>query len=148
VRLPDGRGAGRQIEALVQTTDLMPTILDALEIPLPLRQVYLAPTRTMFPQDMPVATQEVTLHGTSLLPLMAGEVDAVRGYAYTGHHGRQWSIRSHEWAYLLNIDGSGPPMLYHRLSDLAEQHNVVDQHPGVAAELELALRRWVASLDS
>jgi arylsulfatase A-like enzyme len=148
VRLPDGTGAGRRIEALVQTTDLMPTVLDALAIPRPLEQVYLAPTRTMFPQDMQVASREVVMHGASLLPLVAGDVDAVRDYALSGHHGRQWSIRSDEWAYLLNIDGSGGPMLYHRLSDLAEQNNVVDEHTAIAAELELELRRRVAALAS
>jgi hypothetical protein len=100
----------------------------------------------MFPQDMPVASQDVVLHGQSLLPLIVGEVPAVRDYAYSGHYGRQWSIRSPEWAFLLNIDGRDGPMLYHRPSDPAELHNVVDEQPGVAQELELALRRWVASL--
>jgi len=146
VRHPDGLGAGRRIDALVQTTDLMPTILDALHIPWPLQQVYRAPTRRMFPQDMPVASQKVDLHGYSLLPLIKGDVEAVRQYAYTGHYRRQWSIRSHEWAYLLNVDGSGGPELYHRPSDLEEQHNVVAEHPEIADALELELRRWVASL--
>ena len=146
IRHPRGLGAGRRIDALVQSTDLMPTVLDALGIPWPLKHVYRAPTKRMFPQDMPVAEYEVDMHGSSLLPLMAGEVEAVRRYAYTGHYGRQWSIRSHEWAYLLNIDGSGAPGLYHRPSDPAEQHNVAGEHTGVADALELELRRWVASL--
>ena len=148
VRHPDGPGAGRQIDALVQTTDLMPTILDALHIPWPLKQVYRAPTRMMFPQDMPVASQEVDLHGSSLLPLMKGDVAKVRQYAYTGHHGRQWSIRNHQWVYLLNIDGSGGPELYHLPSDPEEQHNVVANHPELAGALELELRRWVARLQA
>jgi arylsulfatase A-like enzyme len=146
VRHPEGLGAGRRVEALVQTTDLMPTVLDALDIPRPLEQVYRAPTHTLFPQDMPVARQHVQLDGFSLLGLMRGDREAVRAYACTGHHGRQWSIRSAEWAYLLNVDGSGGPELYHRPGDPAEQHNLVAEHPDVARELELELRRWVARL--
>ena len=125
---------------------MMPSILDALHIPWPLKHVYRVPTRKMFPQDMPVASQQVNLHGRSLLPLMRGDVQVVRQYAYTGHYGRQWSIRNHEWAYLLNIDGSGGPELYHRPSDMEEQRNVVAEHPEVGDLLELELRRWVASL--
>ena len=95
---------------------------------------------------MVVERRAVQLHGQSLLPLMGGEVDKVRDYVYTGHHGRQWSIRNRQWAYLLNIDGSAGPMLYSRLDDPTEQNNVVAQHPEVAHALELQLRRWVASL--
>ena len=50
----------------------MPTILDCLDIPTPLRQTFRAPTRTMFPQDMPISETKVSLHGSSLLPLLAG----------------------------------------------------------------------------
>jgi hypothetical protein len=124
----------------------MPTVLDALAIDRPLQHVYRAPTRRMFPQDMPVSSSEIELHGSSLLPLMKGDVQAVRDYAFSGHYGRQWSIRSREWAYLMNIDGSGRPELYHRPSDATEQCNVVGEQPEVAAALELQLRRWAASL--
>lgn len=147
IRHPQGIGNGQTIDALVQTTDLLPTILEALDIRGPLTHRFLAPTRTMFPQDMVVSEREVKLHGHSLLPLMRGEVDRLRDYAYTGHHDRQWSIRNHEWAYLLNIDGSAEPALYHRPTDPTEQENVLDSHPDIAAELELALRRWVADLE-
>ncbi len=146
IRHPAGWGAGQRCDALVQTTDMLPTILDALGISGPLEQVYRAPTRTMFPQDMPVATRQIALHGTSLLPLLRGETPTVRRYAYSGHFGRQWAIRDHEWAYLLPIDGSGAPQLYHRPTDPDEQRDVVTEHPDVATWLELQLRRWVASL--
>lgn len=146
IRHPEGIGAGKRIEALVQTTDLMPTILDALHISWPLKHTYLAPTHTMFPQDMTIAEKMVPLHGFSLWPLLEGQVDAVREHAYSGHHGRQWSIRNHEWAYLLNIDGSREPELYHRPTDPTEQRNLVSEYPEIADRLELQLRRWVSSL--
>ena len=146
IRHPEGIGRGKALDALVQTTEMMPTILDALNIPLPLEQTFLAPTRTMFPQDMPVASTTVHLHGYSLLPLMRGDVAQVRSFVCSGHHERQWAIRTHDWAYLLNVDGSGGPELYDRHKDLEEQHNLVEREPEVADWLELTLRRWVASL--
>ena len=148
IRHPEGLGAGKRVGALVQATDLMPTILDFLDIPTPLQQVFRAPTRTMFPQDMPVASREVEMQGFSLLPLMAGEVGKVRDYVYTGHYGRQWSVRTYDWSYLLNIDGSHPPELYDRRNDPTEQVNLVEEEHEVAERLELQLRRWVAGLAS
>ena len=139
IRHPGGLGAGRQVDALVQTTDLMPTILDALHIACPLKPAHPTP-------DMRATARETSLHGSSLLPLMRGDVQEVRPYAYSGHYGKQWSIRNHEWAYLLNIDGRAGSELYHRVSDPTEQHNVLTRHPQVADMLELELRRWVASL--
>jgi len=86
------------------------------------------------------------LHGQSLLPLMRGEVQEVRRYVYSGHHGSQWSVRDHEWSYLLDITGSRESELYQRIMDPTEQFNVIGQHRETADMLELELRRWVASL--
>jgi arylsulfatase A-like enzyme len=147
VRHPEGHGAGMAMEGMVQTTDMMPTILDALGIETPLTHRFLAPTRTMFPQDMVVDERTITLHGHSLMPMLRGETEAVRSHAYSGHHSRQWSVRDAEWAFMLNIDGSGGPELYNRLTDPEEQTNVIDQYPEVAQALELNLRRHVASLE-
>jgi arylsulfatase A-like enzyme len=144
VRHPDGMTG--EIDALVQTTDMMPTILDAVGIDGPLVHRYLAPTRAMFPQGMTLAAKEVHMHGFSLLPLMRDEIGAVRRYAVTGHHGRQWSIRDHEWALLVDIDGPPNPQLYHRPTDPDEQHNVIEDNPELAAVMELRLRRWVEDL--
>jgi arylsulfatase A-like enzyme len=151
LRHPDGIGAGRRIAALVQTVDLMPTVLDALDIPAPLELSYLAPNqraRTIFPQDLPAASQRVHLSGKSLMPLLCGDVEKVRDYVFGGHWNREWAVRTHEWSYLLPIDGSRPPELYDRTRDPAEQRNVIDQHPDVAAELELHLRRFVDTVDT
>lgn len=146
IRHPAGLGAGQRFSQIVQSQDLMPTILHFLGIAQPLELPFLAPTRTMFPQDMVIDKKTALLDGTSLLPLMAGEVEKIRDYAYTGHHARQWSIRTHAWSYLLPIDGSGPPELYDRQSDPSEQRNVLHVHPEVAKHLELELRRFVDGL--
>jgi arylsulfatase A-like enzyme len=157
-----------QVDALVQPTDVMPTILDALGIETPLPLVYRAPlTAGTFPQDMAASRKDISLHGHSLLPLLRGETDKVRDYAYSGHHLQCWSIQNHEWRYLLflqypyeqvppdlrdlipaDVFDLRKPELFHRPTDPYDQQNVIEQHPEVAAALELELRRWVANLDA
>lgn len=159
IRHPEGVGAGQVCEALVQPTDLMPTILDFLGIREKLSLPYTAPRTTadLFPQDMVSHTQDITMHGVSLLPLMRGEVAQIRPYAYTGHHGKQWSLQNHEWRLLVPMDGpngawvsgrrgEAPMELYHRPSDPGDQQDVAAQHPEVVEEMELALWRWAGSL--
>ncbi len=152
IRHPEGIGAGKRISQFVQSTDLMPTILDFLKVPVPLELPFSAPRKSaqLFPQDVILHTNTIPLHGQSVLKLMSGETDKIRNYVYTGHHNQQWSIRSEEWSYLfpLTPEGGrvGGPELYNRRDDLAEQHNVVKEYPQVADEMELQLWRWVMSL--
>ncbi len=137
----------KQVNALVQPTDVMPTILDALNIPTPLPLIYRAPQTTgTFPQDMAVSQKEIRLHGRSLLPLLRGETDKVRDFAYSGHYRQTWSIQNEEWRFQLFVDGSKPSELYHRPDDAYDQRNVIEQHRDVADAMELELRRWVAGL--
>jgi arylsulfatase A-like enzyme len=147
LRHPDGLGVGRRIPALVQTVDLMPTILDALGIRGPWTLPYLAPTQTMFPQDIVVNRRQVELTGKSLMPLLRGEAEAVRDFAVSAHHGRQWSIRTADWSLLVPIDGSGGPELYDRRRDPGEHDNLIDREPERAAAMELQLRRFVDELE-
>jgi arylsulfatase A-like enzyme len=133
----------------VQPVDLMPTVLDALGIATPLELSYLAPNqqaRNIFPQDLRTSARHVRLTGASLLPLLRGEAQKVRDYAFGGHWGREWAARTHDWSYLLPIDGSRPPELYDRRADPAEQRNIIAAQPDVAAEMELALRRFVQTV--
>lgn len=140
-------GHGEVVDALVQPVDMMPTILDLAGIPTPLPLVFRAPSSTgTFPQDMPVARREVNMHGFSLLGLMKSEIERVRDYAFSGHYRQQWSIQDQEWRFILPIDGSRPPELYHRPDDHYDQNNVIEEHRDVAEKLELELRRWAASL--
>ncbi|MHB0855941.1 MAG: sulfatase [Anaerolineae bacterium] len=147
VRHPDGLGAGSRVPAIVQTTDLMPTVLDALGISRELRLDFIAPVKTgVFPQDTVVSSRDIALHGHSLLPLLRGEIDAVRDYACIGHGGASWTIRDHDWSYHLFLDGQRPSELYDLRRDWGEEHNLAAEEPDVAAHQELALRRFVANL--
>ncbi len=122
LRLPGGTGAGRKIDAFVETCDLMPTVLDFLAV--------------AGPEHM---------HGRSLLPLIRGEQEKVRDYAYSGFYRGGWSIRNHDWSLVLFFNGK-PTELYDRRNDPTETTNVIAEHKDVATELEVELRRFVDDL--
>lgn len=149
-RPPDAIGSPNNgvVDALVQPTDLFPTILDYLGIGenLTLSRTGPRPTEQLFPQDMQLGTETVTLHGHSLAPLIRGETDRVRDHAYTGHHGRSWSIQDRAWRLHVPLEGDAPSELYDRGSDPYDQHDVIADYGDLANDLELRLRRWVARL--
>lgn len=122
VHLPDGAGAGERRRALVQLCDLAPTICDAAGLP---------------PQP--------GTHGRSILPLVRGEVDALRDTVLTGIHRQSWNIRNQRWSFLLAFDRG--PELYDRAADPTEQHNLIAEHPDVACRMELDMRRQIAQLE-
>ena len=135
IKLPDETGRGKRIDAFVDTTDIMPTILDFLEIKLP-----------------PARTTHEMLHGHSLLPLIRGEVDKVRECAYMGWYRRAWAIREGDWKYIMYsgqnfvFTGKTRPELFNLRKDPHELENVIDEHQDLADQLELKLRRFVSGL--
>jgi len=153
VRHPEGLSAGKDISAIVQTVDMLPTILEAVGIRSDkLTLKFTEPDQSssksvnIFPQDLVTRQQRQVLSGCNLMPLIEGKASHVRDLAFGGHHNREWYARSKEWTYLLPIDGSRPPELYDRQSDPGEQHNVINENPEVAMGLELELRRFVNGL--
>ncbi|HOQ67662.1 MAG TPA: sulfatase-like hydrolase/transferase [Candidatus Atribacteria bacterium] len=136
---------GKFIDAIVQTTDLMPTILDFLHIEKDtLMLEYLAPLATgTFPQDMVSLSKKIVLEGHSLAPLMREEVAKVRDYAFIGHYKQSWTIRDLNYSFHLFIDHSKPPELYNLKNDPGEKNNIVDKEPSVAREWERKLRGFV-----
>lgn len=126
MHLPGDERAGERTSAFVQAPDLMPTLLDFLGVPIP-----------------------ETVTGSSLLPLIRGEVDLIRECACLGMSKAEWLIRTDEYAYLLpqkpQLPGDPPrgPMLFDRRTDSGEHQNLLFDHPELAAELELRLRRFV-----
>ncbi|MCP4626373.1 MAG: sulfatase-like hydrolase/transferase [bacterium] len=123
IRHPEGTGAGRRFDALVETTEVFPTILDFLDVRPPPR-----------------------VHGKSLLPLMAGETESIRDYAYMGYYKQSWRINDHDWSFMMYLDRKTPAELYHLSDDPREKNNVIAQNPSKAMELELELRKFVANL--
>jgi arylsulfatase A-like enzyme len=124
VRMPGGTHAGTRHRALVQTVDLLPTILSALGLP---------------PSE--------AAHGHDLLPLIRGEQTKLRDYACLGMDVEEFAIRTHHWHLVLPIemDPDDPPRaveLYRKPEDRWDQNDVAAQNPEVAEHLELALRRF------
>jgi arylsulfatase A-like enzyme len=130
LRLPGAAEAGRRIFALTQPVDLVPTLLGALEVPVP-----------------------ETLHGHDLLPLARGEVERVRPYACTGlRHGDrlEWSLRTLDWAFLLPIrlavdDPPRGAQLYVKPDDRWEVNNLIQQHLELTEKAETTLRAYAAA---
>ncbi|MFC1734723.1 sulfatase [Candidatus Hydrogenedentota bacterium] len=129
VRNPSGAAAGKRLDTFVQTNDITVSILDAFNV---------APTEKM--------------NGISLLPVMHGEKDKIRDFAFACHNvmGKSRSIRTLEWTYIYwpqhrrDLQGSHfeerPPELYRRDKDLTEQNNVIADYPEIAQQLELKIR--------
>jgi arylsulfatase A-like enzyme len=130
IRLPQGRHGGTRHQALVQTVDLLPTIVSALGLKL--------------------KGDERGLHGHDLLPLIRGEQTKVRDYACLGMDVEEFAIRTHLWHLIVPIvtDPEEPRSaeLYRKPEDRWDQNNIIDQHIEVAEHLELALRRFVEAL--
>jgi arylsulfatase A-like enzyme len=129
IRMPGARFGGIRHQALVQTVDLLPTILTAYGVR---------------PGD------DQPLHGHDLLALIKGEQTKVRDYACMGMDVEEFAIRTHLWHLILPlVDDPDEPRsaeLYRKPEDRWDQNNVIEQHPEVADQLELALRRFVEAL--
>ncbi len=142
MRHPDIIPAGQDIDALVQTVDMMPTLLKMLGIKIDPAGEY----DNRIAEDLPAGNTRQPLKGCDLMPLIEGKVDHVRDFAFGGHHNREWYACNEEWAYLLPVDGSRQSELFHLPSDPGEQNNVIATHPETAAHLELQLRRFTGAL--
>jgi arylsulfatase A-like enzyme len=149
IRHPDGLGAGTRVEGIVQHPDILPTILEALEIPVP-----------------------DTVHGRSVWPLIRGEASDIREHAVSGRFshlidtGKGTSLRrpdaadfdgaagiaspaepltvtTTKWAYIYAPRDREPQVLYDLESDPGQRRNVLGEHPDVAAGLQSHLLHFL-----
>jgi arylsulfatase A-like enzyme len=140
-------GKGKRVKSIVQTTDLMPTVLDSLGIPQTLELPFLAPAKTgTFPQDEVMGKKIITMDGKSLLPLMKGDAESVRDFALIGHAFQSRTIRNKEWSYHLYTDKSKPSELYDLKKDWWEQENVIGKNKELAEDLERKMEQAINSL--
>jgi arylsulfatase A-like enzyme len=128
LRLPGGDEAGRRVDALTQAVDLAATLADAFGVELP------------------------DAHGHSLLPLVYGEAEQVRGYACSGLRDRaavEWALRTPEWAFLLPVGAEETPprgpRLYVQPDDRREVNDVRQHHLELTDGLERTLRAFVGA---
>ena len=111
----------RRVAEVVRLTDVMPTILDLLRLPLP------------------------ALDGTSLVDVMRGhggpELEAYAESLYPERHGWAplFSLRSKRFKFI----DAPQAELYHLQGDPFEQRNILDQRRELAAALQARLRMQV-----
>ena len=148
VRHPDGTGAGTRIQGIAQHTDLLPTVLEFLDVPTP-----------------------ADLHGRSLWPLLRGETESIRDFAVSGRYaplalagqraravdassfdgqaglqtqGEPITLTTEEWAYIAPPVGLGGAELYHLPSDPDQLQNLIADRSDVAADLHARLTGFLA----
>jgi arylsulfatase A-like enzyme len=156
IRHPDGVGKGKKIRAFADSTDLMPTILDFLQVTGPRAKTPAFEATKFIPG---ASTEEI--EGYSLIPVMSGEREKVRDFAISGNFNLSWRIRDEEWSFLMfaaeeHTHRSGPelykidntykvpaPTEFNREKDWMERENVIHQYPEVAERMELHLNRFL-----
>jgi arylsulfatase A-like enzyme len=158
VHHPDGLGAGQHVSGIVQPPDILPSILDFLDL------------------DAPANS-----HGQSFWPLITGEKETLHEYAFSSRYsvataageavpdrlamGKQpdasffdgWAgsdrvvepstITNHEWAYVHAPQGR-PSELYHLATDPHQTTNALEQHPEVAKAMHEAWVDFLAAHDA
>jgi arylsulfatase A-like enzyme len=127
LRLPGSDQAGTRRQALIQTTDLAPTLLSWFG----------AASETQ------PATDRSTGH--DLLPLVCNQRDSCRDFALTGIGRQEWGIRTHDFFYVEpgDVPPAGeqvPGQLFEKPRDRWDQSNVITQQLRVADELRAVLQ--------
>jgi arylsulfatase A-like enzyme len=130
LRLPGAAQAGQRVAALTQPVDLLPTFLEALSQPIP------------------------PLHGSSLWPLLRGEVEQVRPYAVAAMRAggqESWLMRTADWALHLPIMPpdkvpTSSPQLFVKPEDRWEVNDLFQQQIESAEVMATALRAFAKAI--
>jgi arylsulfatase A-like enzyme len=134
LRHPASLTGRRVMGELVELQDLLPTILDWFDLPVP-----------------------AGVRGRSLLPLIDGDPFESRD-AFATWRDRVFTVRTEDWRYVWNPDGiepTDPPegpypipgrALYDVRRDPLERHDVLEGRADVGEQLEARIRSWRATL--
>lgn len=126
-----------KINALTESIDIMPTVLDVLNIPV-----------------------EGNIEGKSLIPLIKGEKEKIRDYAFaeTGvsllEQNRRWHFKGIEGKWKMVTDGKYKLILiphpendiyelYNLEDDPNETRNIIDEEKEIAQSLKQKLSSWL-----
>ncbi len=123
IRLPGEVRFQGSVTALTQTVDLLPTVLDVFGV-----------------EQRPDRVQ-----GRSLVPLITGESERVRDFAFAtcGGDPASYLVRNDEYALIL-YEG-GLHALYDLKGDPQQRRNIFDRHPERARDLVEAFRAFAES---
>lgn len=120
MRLP-GYAQRHDVDAMVRTVDIFPTLFDMLGLPIP-----------------------AGVDGTSLVPILRGQGAALSAYAESDYrlfvHLR--AIRQGNYKLVLDLE-DGKKELYDLSKDSAEKNDASAAEPRTAYELEQSLRTWM-----
>ena len=120
MRLP-GYAHRQDVDDIVRTVDIFPTIFDMLGLPIP-----------------------AGVDGASLLPILRGQGNALPAYAESDYrlfvHLR--AIRQGNYKLVLDLE-DGKKELYDLSKDPAEKNELSSAEPRTAYELEQGLRTWM-----
>ncbi|WP_062289389.1 sulfatase family protein [Demequina phytophila] len=135
---PAGLEGGQTLDTMTMGTDILPTLMDWLDIDAPTDRV---------------------LDGSSMAPLLAGEADSVSDfyYYYAGEKliavsdGRYKYYTEHPYLYgtsdlSFSVAQKKGPWLFDLATDPAEAYDVSAKHPEVVAELKAELERRDAEM--
>lgn len=112
--------SGGQSHELATTLDVMPTILAAAGIGVPVHP---------------------KLDGVSPLPLLT-EGKSIGYRTHFWGHGNSRAVRYGPWKLVVHAPGQNQPGLFKLTDDLAEQNNLADQHPSRVEEMMAAIAAW------
>jgi arylsulfatase A-like enzyme len=126
LHVPGTEYAGKHVSGLVQIPDVVPTVLGRLNL-----------------KPSPRVT------GEDLWPLVTGAKSPHRDHVVSAF-GYIASVRTTEWNYSAmwnkeKYQGTYKPQLYNSKQDPHELHNVADQNPAVAKDLQAKLEQYIAS---
>jgi len=144
---PEGLGAGKRIQGIVQPPDILPSILEFLEMP--------APSQMQGYSFWPLVTgSKDKIHDyafSSRFPPGAGDASytPVAGAIFDGWVGSDRNVEpstvtDDEWAHLCAPQGM-PSELYNLKADPHQKHNIIDEHPDVAERMR---RVWLEFLEN
>lgn len=128
IRYPGKLPAGRRVGGYTQHYDLVPTVLDLLDIP----------------------AEGNAFDGKSLLPMVRGEVASHSGEFYVTECTwmRKHGWRTPQWKLIeaLEPDFHFKPALelYNLVEDPGEMHNLAEAEPQTAAYLKARMDAWIA----
>ena len=126
--LPDGSGRGKFFDPIIQSVDMIPTVMDFLHTT--------ADTTYHFKDKW--YTIGTKLDGESLLPIIRGEKEKIRDEAFMGYTLRTRGIKTPELTYFYLTEqkpDEEPEYLFVQQEDPEEMKNMVEEKPEVAKEM-------------
>ncbi|NPV54226.1 MAG: sulfatase [Firmicutes bacterium] len=118
---PTGEYAGRYVDALVETPDILPTLLHLTGL----------------------EHEAIAMHGKNIYQLVTDRQKTLHDYVITGYNeAPDRCVRTKEWSYIYRA-GNGPDELFNLIEDPREKINLIEDRPDIARELQAKLGRYV-----